>query len=190
MRRKTSLSLFGIMIVLLIGSLGVSAVFPAEQPDPNDLPKSWDIAEIQKATPPYGADGQVYVLAWKVEEDDRPLKVERCLVLRVLDKDDGYGRWCLASLYRHPDDKTPEWRLSMIHVLGEKGTKTYPGMWIHHSKRFKEKPGNKELYATLPLEDIRWSFDPDKDWKLVNSGVCEKNWETAIGEKPTKFFSK
>jgi hypothetical protein len=166
------------------------AVYQRAAAVPNELPRSWSLGEIARQSPPYGTGGRVYVLAWKVMEDDRPLRVESCLVLKVLDADDGHGRWCLAHLYRRPLEKEPEWQLSMTHVSGAPGTKYFPGLMIHHSKRFVERPGNKELYASLSVEDVGWTFEQEDGWKFVSCGVCEANWQAAVGEAPTRFFGK
>lgn len=124
--------------ILLVAALDVNAqrrLILAEEQEktatqsiPNELPRSWSMDEIVEATPPYGVKNPVYVLAWKAVEDDREMRVESCLVLKVLDKDDEHGRWCLAHLYRHPNADKPEWRLSMIHVSGKPGTKYFPGL--------------------------------------------------------------
>jgi hypothetical protein len=155
----------------------------------NELPSSWSFEEIAKATPPYGhgIDG-VYVLAWQVRVDGR-FQLESCLAMRVLDQDDGYGRWDLAHLCRRPADKDPDWRLSWIHVTGAEGTKYWPGMWIPNDRRFKDKPTNKEIYAALESwEEVRWSFEPEAGWTITRCGVCEQNWLAVIGEKPSRFF--
>ena len=65
-----------------------------------------------------------------------------------------------------------------------------PGRWIHHSKTFKKKLENKELYAALSFSDVDWSFGQEKGWKFVGCGVCEQSWLEAIGEKPTIFFGQ
>lgn len=186
-RGKFLLRSTGAVALLLATFAAWATACRQERPVPNELPRSWSLEEITKQTPPYAAGGRVYVLAWKVVEDDRPLRLESCLVLRVLDKNEGY---CLTHLYRHPADKKPEWQLSMAHVVGEKGTKSYPGLWLFHSKWFKEKPGNREVYAALSFEDVAWSFEQEKGWKYVGCGVCEKSWQEAIGEKPTRFFGR
>ncbi|HEV3144624.1 MAG TPA: hypothetical protein VGZ47_12115 [Gemmataceae bacterium] len=178
-----------LFVVCTLNSVGQAQQKP-DQPVPNELPRSWSVEEIAKATPPYGAEGKVYVLAWAVREDQLPFRVEICLAMKVLDKDDGYGRWCLAHLYRHPADKNPEWRLSAIHVTGAKGTDYYPGLWILQSKRFKEQPGNKQVYAACSLVEVGWTFENDKGWRFVSCCVCEQSWKAAIGEKPTRFFGK
>jgi len=154
---------------------------------PNELPRSWSMEEICKAAPPYGGEGRVYVLAWQIIEDDRPMRIESCLVLQVLENE---KRYTLSHLYRHPDVKKPEWNLSMTHVSGEKGTKYYPGLWLFHAKGFKARPTNKDVYGALSMEDVNWRFELEKGWRFVGCGVCEKSWEEAIGEKPSRFFGR
>jgi hypothetical protein len=171
-------------IGLIAATLALAAGPPAGVPD--ELPRAWSLEEIAKATPPFGVRGRVYPLAWKVVEDDRPLRVESCLVL----KDDGEGRWTLTHLYRHPMAKDAAWRLSEIHVTGEPGTKYYPGLDILHVKRFAARPGNKDVYAALGLEGLGWKFGPEDGWRFVGCGVCEENWRAALGEKPTRFFGR
>jgi hypothetical protein len=181
-------SILGLVLLPLLISLS----HPASVTEPNSeqagLPAGWKLAEIEKEMPPYGADGKVYVLAWKIAEDDRPLRVESCLVLKVLPGESDEGRWCLAHLYRHPLAKEPKWELSMTHVTGEPGTKYFPGLDIHHVERLKARPNNKAIYAALGFEQVNWQFTLEDDWKLVGCGVCEDAWQSAIGEKPTKFF--
>jgi hypothetical protein len=174
----------------LISTLSLALLFlvnPQKAPAPTEPPCSWGAKEIGKQAPPYGVKGRVYVLAWKFMEDERPLRVDSLLVLKVLEKNEGYH---LTHLYRHPDDKKPEWRLSTTHVSGKQGTKYYPGLMLFHHKAFEKKPGNKELYAALSPEEIDWAFELEEGWKCVSCGVCEKNWEEAIGEKPTRFFGR
>lgn len=158
---------------------------------PNELPRSWRLEEIAKHAPPYATEGRIYVLAWKVIEDGRPFRVENCLVLKVLDQDDGQGRWCLAHLYRQPmEEKSAEWHLAMTHVTSKEGDKAFPGLWIDHVKRFKDRPGNKEVYASLSVEDVGWSFELEEGWRFVSCCVCEKSWKAAIGENATRFFGR
>jgi hypothetical protein len=75
-------------------------------------------------------------------------------------------------------------------VTGEEGTKYFPGLEILHCKRFKNRPGNKELYASLSWEDVGWSFGQEEGWKFVSCCVCEKNWQAVTGEAPTQFFGR
>src|SRR5262245_43512227 len=82
---------------------------------PDKLPDSWNLEEIAERTLPYGHKGTegVYVLAWQIQ-DRKGWKLESCLVMRVLEEDDGRGRWCLTHLYRHPGGK---WDISKVHAL-------------------------------------------------------------------------
>jgi hypothetical protein len=151
----------------------------------NELPPYWDVNEIAEAALPYGSKGPVHVLAWTILEDDRPMLVESCLVLR--EREDGAG-YQLTHLYRHPTGADAKWQLSQMHVSGDPGTKYFPGMWILHSKRFDKRPTNEKVYAALGQEDLGWSFEIDKSWTRVRCHVCENNWQQAIGEAPTQFF--
>ena len=155
---------------------------------PSELPRGWDLAEIEEAAPPYGAGGRVSVLAWKVVEDDRPLRVETCLVLKDLGGEAKDRRWCLAHLYRHPLDKDPAWRLPPVWVSPPAPLGPEKAVVVDHFKRLKAKPGNKDVYDALG--DVQWRFELEKGWKLVGCGVCEKTWEAATGERPTRFFER
>ena len=66
--------------ILFVMATCLATAPPADDADRDELPGSWKREEIEKATPPYGAGGRVYVLAWKIVEDARPLRVESCLV--------------------------------------------------------------------------------------------------------------
>ncbi len=193
MNRTQLLVALGALVALLAVGIPGCSGSPLKDPVPkelprasdNELPRAWDLAEIERATPPYGAGGTVYVLAWKVEEDNRPLRVETCLVLKDLGEDNEHGRWCLAHLYRHPLDKDRTWQcpfwVSPPPPFGPEKPAT-----IDYAKRFKTKPKNKDIYESL--KDVQWQFALEKDWKLVGCAVSERTWEAAIGEKPTRFF--
>jgi hypothetical protein len=183
------LSSIAALTALSFGGASWLGACPKVEPIPNELPRSWSLEEIAEATPPCATKSHVYVLAWKVMEDDRPLRVESCLALRVLDEDDGDGRWCLAHLYRHPSDKRPEWRLSSSHLRGGKKAGKF-GLWISHYKCFKVRPTNKVIYASFSSEELNWSFKQPEGYGFVSCAVCEKNWEAVVGEKPTRFFGR
>jgi hypothetical protein len=172
-------------VLVLVG--GLTGGCANQPPVPNGLPRSWNLEEIEKASPPREGTGQVYALAWKVEQDEQGHRVESCLTMRVLDWDDGEGRWCLGCLSRDPDAEKPKWRLPTVHVTGKPGTEYFPGLWIpDYHKRFKGRPGNKEVYDSVSA--IGWSFTQRAGRKIVGCGVCEESWQAALGEKPTEFF--
>lgn len=169
---------------------GKSVAYQPGRPIPNEVPRDWSLEEIAKDTPPFGSDGRVYVLVWKVEEDDRPVRVESCLVLKVLDDKRGYY---LTHLWRRATAEKPEWRESMTHVTEMteiNGTKRPWGRWLFHSKSFEHRPSNKDIYAALSFKEVNWSFELERGWRYVRCGVCEKSWEEAIGEKPIRFFGR
>jgi hypothetical protein len=170
------------MIVLVsFCALGLAAAPPTV--GANELPTSWRLDEIRKAASA-DPDCRAYVLAWKAVQDERPLRVETCLVLTVHSNDDGSPYWRLSHLYRHPLAKKPEWELSMTHVFDRNG-----GLWFIHCAALR-KPSNKEIYASLDFANANWSFAHEKGWEVLDCRVCEKTWRQVVGEKPTKFFPK
>ena len=62
------------------------------------------------------------------------------------------------------------------------------GEWKVSVKLFKNAPTNKEIYDCL--NEIQWTFVLEDGVSFVGCGVCEKNWEAAIHEKPSRFFHK
>jgi hypothetical protein len=175
----------------MVGQIGVLllalSVVPREVPAGSEIPNAWDLNEIAKATPPYGAEGRVYVLAWIITSDERPHCVERCLVLRRHENNAGAT---LAHLYRWQGAEKAEWQLSQMHVTGAVGTKFWPDLWIMHSHRFKRPPSNYAIYAALDFEGVYWNFELEKDASVIDCRVCERAWREAIGEQPTKFFHR
>lgn len=74
MKRKHVLRLPYYATILTLGTFTcVSTCYPQDKPGkdvPNELPRSWRLDEIAKATPPYGTEDPVYVLAWAITEDE------------------------------------------------------------------------------------------------------------------------
>jgi methionine-rich copper-binding protein CopC len=60
--------------------------------------------------------------------------------------------------------------------------------WISHSTQLRGPVTNATLYAAL--EEVNWSFDGGVRRDLVGRRVCERNWEAAIGEKPTRLYGQ
>lgn len=167
---------------------GCAAPVPkgADDAEPNELPRGFLRDDIARAAPPYGCDdARTHVLAWIVRQDERPLRVESCLVLKVLKEDSERGRYCLSHIYRHPNAAEPEWRLPPLWISPPGDV---PIVTIEHFKRFKEKPTNKAVAGML--KDVQWSFAFEKGWQVIGCGVCEVAWERATGERPTKFFER
>jgi len=172
---------------IVIYCLSVVAGLVASDPrfaGPNELPRGWKIADIAAAALPPG-DGRVYVLAWQILQDDRPLRVESCLAVKV--SDDG-KKYTLTHLYRHPGGKDTKWQMSMLHATGGEAGPT--GRWYFHEKTFDARPGNKEVYAALKPQEVHWQWEPEDGFRFVGCGVCEASWQAVTKEKPTRFFGK
>jgi hypothetical protein len=180
---RTSLLLLGVVL----GSFNSSPI-QSQNRDADGLPPSWDVKQIEKDAPNSGVPGRFYVLAWHASSwtyMGKEYRGERCLTLRVFGKDKPV-RWDLNHLSRAPLDKDPRWYLSFHHELGGEAGPT--GQWYFHYKVFKARPGNKEIYDSLSMSStgVNWSFERGDD--CVGCGVCEKSWQEATGEKPTRFF--
>lgn len=177
-------------VIPLVMTLASLAFAPAPLPRPDRgrgadvFPAGWSPSEIAEATPPYGADGHVHVLAWQVREDKRPLRVETCLVLKDLGKDDGHGRWCLAYLYRHPHLEAPAWQVPLVFPPPVRKGRAVPAV-PEYCKRFTDRPGNEDVSRFL--KGVRWKSRWDDDWKLLGGAVCARAWRSAIGEQPPSF---
>jgi hypothetical protein len=168
-------------------------LFTGERPpspkveEESELPEGWRLDEIDKAMPPYSAGGTTYVLAWKIVEDDRPLRVEQCIALKHINETGGGDQWVLASLYRHPKLRNL-WEVATLAAAPDPAFKERTE--IRQRQFFLARPNNREVYATM--DDWRWNLgaDADKDFKLVAGRVCERAWQAGVGQKPTKGLVK
>jgi hypothetical protein len=165
-------------------------LWPARSQDRehDGLPRSFDVKKIEEDAPNSGVPGSFYVLCWHTSAwtyEGKEYRQESCLALRVFGKDKP-ERWDLYHLYRRPFDKDPSWHLSMRHATGGEAGPT--GRWYFDFKVFKSHPGNKEIYDSLSSSStgVNWRFERGDN--CVGCGVCEKSWQEAISEKPTRFF--
>jgi len=148
-----------------------------------EIPEGWRLADIADAAPPRSGPGPVHVLAWKVIEDDRPLRVENCLVLKELKKPTkSQGRWVLASLYRHPAE-SKQWNFVTVWHTPDAEFKSPP--FTMYIEEYKKRPKNAEVHGFM--DRFRWTLGADAGWMLIDGGVCAA-WEKAVGEKPTRSF--
>jgi hypothetical protein len=162
-----------------------SATLPLEAVHTRELPKDWQIDEIADAMPPRSDDGPTHVLAWKILEDDRPHRVEYCLGVKHLTKaTEKQEQWVLASLARNPA-KGKEWNFVTIWITPDAEFKNPP--FIMHVQKYRDRPTNADIYKFMDKFD--WKLGADRDWKLIDGGVCEA-WEKVIGEKPIRPFMR
>jgi len=159
-------------------------------------PASWKLAEIADAAPPRSDRGPVHVLAWKIVEDDRPLRVEYCLVLKQLAQPtQQQERWSLASLVRVPSgDK--EWDVVTWWMALDPEFKTPP--LVMHQQHFRERPTNSDIYAFM--DKCNWRLGADADSYIGISGKVNESylidggigraWPWVIGQRPTRSFPR
>jgi hypothetical protein len=180
---RVSISIIGLVLLSFN-----SCPLCSQQPEADTLPRSWDVKQIEKDAPNSVVPGRFYVLAWHASAWTylgKEYQEERCLALRLFGKGQS-DRWDLYHLYRRPHEKGSRWNLSMHHATG--GEAGLTGRWYFHAKVFTSRPGNKEIYDSLSLSStgVNWKFERGDD--CAGCGVCQKNWQEAIGEKPTRFF--
>jgi hypothetical protein len=75
----------------------------------NDIPLSWNMADIQREAGP----GEAYVLAWQIVANKRGFRVEECLVLTK------GKQWYLSHLER--DANSRWWTLGRTHCFESGG---------------------------------------------------------------------
>ena len=157
---------------------------PSQPAATKEIPAGWRRGDIADAAPPRSDGGPAHVLAWKSLEDDRPWRVDYCLVLKELKKPNKDGaRWVLASLARNPKPKESGWEIVTIWPSPDPELKAPP--FIMHLEEFKERPRNADIYRFM--DEHEWHLGAGADWKLIDGGVC-KAWGEVIGEEPTRRF--
>jgi hypothetical protein len=180
-----------VSILMAVGLVGVMLLTGEPRPAaPVDLaaelPAGWRLEDIDRAMPSYGPGGTTYVLAWKIVEDDRPLRLEQCVALKHTDEASD-GRWVIASLHRHPGRGLRNlWEVSLPSVAPELDFKER--MEKRQSRDFKSRPGNREVYAFL--DDYHWDLGAEQGFRLIDGRVCERTWQAGVGERPTKDFPR
>jgi len=154
------------------------------------LPNGWQLDAISSAVPDpdgdadWSAVGTVHVLAWKVSQDDRPITVERCLVLKEFAKPGAASRWVLASVCQA---RPGVWFLSEVQYLtAPEGGQPRHCVWVRHCKTFEARPTNTDVYAFM--DEFEWGLAPRPGWRLLRGRVCTEVWRSVIGAEPTRFF--
>ena len=188
MRRTFGQAVCTLALACFGGCAEPTAEPPSEPPatdqaphsDADSFPVGWNVADVAAAAPPLTDASNVYVLAWQIL-DQGAFHADTCLVLRVLDADDGYGRWCLSLVCRHPNQDGPTWRTARRHFSG--GPNDPIGHWEFGSTRLKDPVSSADLYRAA--RRVGWDFHPDNRLgDLVGHGVCRANWVAAVGQPP------
>jgi hypothetical protein len=148
------------------------------------LPARWSSETFESAVRravDRGQEGKVEIrlLAWKTEEDDRPLLVDSALAWCRVESEDNVS-WALVLLFRHPRDG-PQWHLSEI----------YDHPWSP-VRFYDHPPRNTDVYQFLDSEPHRPFFRVNRSgsagFHILSSGVRVISWYSAIGERPTRFL--
>jgi hypothetical protein len=146
---------------------------------------NWQKDDIVDAMPPRSDDGPTHILAWKIVEDARPLRVEYCLGLKKLSKaKDKRANWVMASLVRNPA-QGKSWDFATIYITPDPDFKNPP--LIMHVQEYKDRPTTLDVNTFMDKFD--WKLGAESDWRLIDGGVCEA-WEKLLGEKPTRSFPR
>jgi len=120
-----------------------------------------------------GQQGEVHVLAWKHDVDDRPLDVDSAIVLVV-----NRGTFTLAHLYSHAAGAPASWRPSWITDRPE-----YLSSWT-----FAAPPTRQELDAFL--RKTEWEFAASSGFRLTAKGICAGEWRKYLGGEPWHHFGE
>ena len=172
-------------LVLDVGGDRLNSGVPKNPVATKEIPRAWRLEDIADASPPRSDGGPVYVLAWKILEDNRPLGVEYCLVLKELKKpSEKKDRWVLARLGRNPAEGK-EWNIETIWITPDPEFKNPP--FIMHLQEYQNRPTNSGIYKFM--DKYLWHLGSDKDWKVLDGGICAA-WEKVIGEKPVRSFKQ
>jgi hypothetical protein len=138
------------------------------------LPLGWTLDGMLQALAPDKPQRPkaVRVLAWQVDEDDRPLRVERVLLWVAL-RD---SRWTLAHLYRHPRDEENSWHVSKVYDAPYIGIDWYSAA-----------PTRDDLEKFL--KGTWWHFRPSDGFQILGSEVCKAAWQDSFGGPPWHAYS-
>ncbi len=151
------------------------------------MPKGWKFDELfgtilsqaaEEGEPPV-TTATLRVLAWQVDVDERPLKVESALVWLAIHHTNDKDGWMLLNLYRHPDDAPPggaPWQVSVVSDVPYKGFDAFPST-----------PTGADLDRFL--QDSWWHFKPREGFKMTGKEVCVTSWKKSFGKAPWRSYA-
>ncbi len=159
-------------VVLLLGCVPVqSAPHGRERALPPGLTNA--LARDIALDLPESGLRQVHVLATKLEEDDRPLRVERALVLTELNR----GRWEFWYLSRNPKGgrERSAWTPHYVTDSTQRG-------W----KSLDHRPTAEDVEGFLKLSG--WTFSAEPPFRLLRGEIFQEAWKSALGfQCPYRF---
>ncbi len=138
-------------------------------------PRSWRAFELVKEAA--GITGKVrveqaHILAWKIEEDERPWRLERALVCGRFRVEGREGvRHVLAEMVRTPMRDKPQWGVYMIKCPR-----------VVHRYFPARAPNNLSIEHFV--NDFGFSTRPLEGYRLLGGGVNVRAWRAVTGEEP------
>lgn len=148
----------------------------------DDYPE-WSRNEFESAVREFiGRPGSlritVRLLAWKVQEDDRPLLINDGLAWAQLDFGSSH-LWALALMFQHPKSERMWFPVEIIDGSQWVGIQYFP-----------HPPTNADIDKFIefapPEENF---FEPSSGFLVLRSGIRRKTWETVIGSPPNREIS-
>lgn len=120
------------------------------------------------------------LLAWYRIRDARPQYVDNALCWAKASTDHGMMS-VLVHMSTNPkatnsvDGARLPWNLAVVSDS--------PNSWLLF---FSSPPNNKDVYSRM----TSFTFKPEDRWEMYASELLTNAWESALGEKPAKSFSK
>src|SRR5262245_53855334 len=93
-KRRRQFSLRSVLVMTAIVSIALGWWASRDR-----IPKGWELTAIYEAAT-IAHEDKPYLLTWCIEADERPLLVERCIVLSHRPDPDGGEHWHICELYR------------------------------------------------------------------------------------------
>lgn len=165
-------------MIVLVALAAVGMVVLLRLSDP--VPARWDPSKFRSAVidvvdPEGRCKVDIELLAWRTEEDERPLLVDSALAWARMENGKKV-RWALLELYRHPRESA-EWHLSTASHTPDP------------VQVFERPPGNDEIDRFVDGLLFSDFFGPSSSgFRTLASGVRMSTWYHAVGERPTRFF--
>ena len=132
-----------------------------------DQVQAWSILPAEFAE--HFPDPTGHVLAWKTEEDERPLQLNSVLYCVWQESKTKFG---LLTVVSNSDDPTC-W---CVHEIVFD-----PPPYEYSCQLYDGVPSNKEIDTFLSGIGMWYNWIPD-DWRIVAGMVCDDVWRDLIGE--------
>ena len=149
-----------------------------------EIPESWNLDEIVSAANRQ-ADNVVEsdILAWVVEEDDRPLNVESCILWFRLQHPSGKTIYRVCRLFRHPNWRN-RWRLSDFGLVCKSPPTSSQILNFMDQTNWNWKVGNRD--KGLGLDPATGNLIINSVFRFIDGRVCTNAWKRRTGQSFNK----